>query len=100
MTPKYIFFFLGWYFLLLLEMSFLRHFPLGLFSYAPLIFLLIFLTLSETSHKYGSLIFAFVAGLALDAFSERLFGFSAILLLLFVFLLRTIIKFYVRVPIL
>lgn len=97
-SQKYIILFFSWCVLVLLQLSFFPHFPLGPFGYLPFFILLLFPALSEKHGEYGSLVFAFAAGLMLDIPSERFFGFWALLFFLVEFVLRTLLVIYIRRP--
>ena len=89
------------YFLTLLETSFLLHF--SFFGFIPdfILILVILWNLFENSNKFFSwgVFNALIGGFFLDVFSSRFFGFHIILFLVLAILIKKIIGNYVRIPI-
>lgn len=86
------------YFLVLIQTSFLVHFRiLGIIPNLSLI-LIIFWNLIEKTKSYFGLYNAFLAGFFLDVFSQRPFGFYILILLTLAIFLKFAIRKYVQIP--
>lgn len=86
------------YFLVLLQTSFLVHFNiLGVVPNLALI-LAAFWNFFEKTKNYFGLYNAFLAGFFLDIFSQRPFGFYILILLTLAIFLKFFIRKYVQVP--
>jgi len=98
MIKRFIFFLFLFYFLVLIQTSFLAHFTI--FGYVPniVIFLVIIWSLVENKRNPNGFYVAFFGGLFLDIFSSNIIGFYILILLTLVFLIKTIIKKYVWIP--
>lgn len=90
------------YFLTLIQSSFLPHFaifgPVPNLVLISIVFLFFFLSAGRQG-AFLSLIFAFVGGVFLDAFSSHFFGFYVLIALGIFIFIRQILKRYVQVPI-
>ncbi len=89
------------YFLALLQTSFLVHFNMGRWlGWTPnLIFILvIFWSLFGKSEDFLGVFNALIGGFFLDVFSNRIIGFNILILLAIVLFIKLVFKKYVRIP--
>jgi len=93
---KFIFL-ITFYFLALVQTSFLIHFNLFLLGYIFVFIIVIFVNLSEELDQREGLFIAGLGGLFLDIFSAQLFGLG-ILLFIGLAVLTKIIKNYIQIP--
>lgn len=86
------------YFLALVQSSFLVHFKI--FGWTPNIILIavIFWSIIENPKKYYVLWISLIGGFFLDVFSVRFFGFNMLLLFFVSLFFKFIFKNYVRIP--
>lgn len=84
------------YFLTLLQTSFLVHF--SIFGLVPnfVLLLVILWNFSEKTKNLTGLFAALIGGFYLDVFSNRFFGFNILILLGIVIFIKLILKRYVR----
>ena len=94
MVLKTIATFFSFYFLLLLQTSFLVHFVPFLPSLILIIVLLI--NLFEDEKKNFGMITAFIGGFFLDVFSENYIGFHILILFLLSILIKLVLKNYLQ----
>jgi rod shape-determining protein MreD len=95
---KAFFFLIFLYFIALLETSFFVHFRF--FNILPNLLLIfqILITLFEDPKGNWAFFSAILAGFFLDVFSERPIGFNIFALLFISFVLKTVLRKYVRIP--
>lgn len=86
---------LFFYTLALFQTSFLVHFP----ALNLILISTIFLNLFEKPEKNFGLISAFIGGFFLDIFSEKPIGFHILILLSLSFLIKIILRRYIRIPV-
>ncbi len=86
------------YFLVLIQTSFLVHFNiLGIVPNLVLISVVLW-NLFEKSKNYFGLYAAFIGGFFLDIFSSRFIGFYVLILFALAIFIKLIFKRYVRIP--
>ncbi len=86
------------YFLVLIQTSFLVHFNiLGIVPNLVLISVVLW-NLFEKSKNYFGLYIALIGGFFLDIFSNRLIGFYILILFALAIFLKLVFKRYVRIP--
>lgn len=98
---KLILIFLGFYFLILIQTSFLVHFNFGWrLGFLPILIIITLINFFEpTTKKSVGGYSAFFGGLFLDIFSENFFGFWIFISLVLSFFIKFIFKKHVRLPI-
>ena len=94
MILKTIVAFFSFYFLILLQTSFLVHFVSTLPNLILIIVLLI--NLFEDKKENFGMIAAFTGGFFLDIFSENYLGFHIVILFLFSILIKLVLKNYLQ----
>ena len=93
------------YILTLFQTSFLIHFNVflggGFFSWTSNLVLIsvILLTVFEKPEKNSGIFLGFCGGFFLDIFSENFIGFHILILVIIAFLIKFILRKYVRIPI-
>ncbi len=86
------------YILALLQTSFLVHFSvLGIIPNLILISV-IFINFFEDIKENNGILSAFIGGFFLDIFSENIFGFQILVLIIISCFIKLILKKYVRIP--
>ncbi len=94
-----IFFFILFYFLSLLQTSFLAHFSFWGIVPNVLVLLVIGISVFANSDSSSGLLAALGAGFFLDIFSQKPLGFSVAILFVGVLLIKTLKRTYVRIPV-
>jgi len=98
MFKKILILIIVFYFLVLIQTSFLVHFNiLGIVPNLVLISV-VFWNLFEKSKNYFGLYAALIGGLFLDIFSNRFIGFYILILFTLAIFLKIVFKRYVRIP--
>lgn len=103
MIKRILILILFFYFLVLLQTSFLVHFNLFLgwrIGFSLVLISVILINLFEKLENYSGLLSAFLGGFFLDIFSENFIGLYILILLLLAIFIKFILKRYVRIPIL
>lgn len=98
MIKKIIFLIPLFYFLVLIQTSFLVHFKI--FGIVPNLVLItvIFIALLEKPKEKLSITSAFIGGFFLDIFSENFIGFYLLICLTIVLFIKFILKKHVQIP--
>jgi len=97
---RLLFLFFCFYFLTLIQTSFLIHFNLGWqLGFLPVLFLVIFINFFEGPSENIGIPSAFLAGFFLDIFSENFIGFHILILLLVSLFIKFILKKYMQIPV-
>jgi len=86
------------YFLTLIQVSFMPHLAIYGIVFNLVLFVIVIWNILESSDKYFGLYQAIIAGFFLDIFSSHFIGYNIIILLLIAFLLKFFLKRYVRIP--
>lgn len=83
------------YFLILLQSSFLIHF--NFFNFLPnlVLIFLVFLNFFRKTNDFPDLIIAFTAGFLLDIFSNRFIGFYVLICLAIYYFIKFLVKKYI-----
>lgn len=98
---KIFIFILFFYILVLLQTSFLIHFNIflsGFLGGSLILIAIFFINLFEKTEEKSGLFLAFFGGFLLDIFSENLFGFYILILMVIAIFIKFILKRYVRAP--
>ncbi|MDP3991119.1 MAG: rod shape-determining protein MreD [Candidatus Nealsonbacteria bacterium] len=99
MLGKILILALFFYFLVLLQTSFLVHFRIFGFALNFVFIAVVLINIFEKPQKYSGMAAAFIGGLFLDIFSAGVIGFNVLILVVLAFLLKTFFKKYVRLSI-
>lgn len=100
MVKRIFILFILFYFLTLLQTSFLVHFPFFLkLPFNIVLIAVIFINLFESSEKNLGFFSAIIGGFFLDFFSDNFIGFNILILVSFSILIKFIIRRYVRIPV-
>jgi rod shape-determining protein MreD len=86
------------YFLALIQASFMPHFAIYGIVFNILLLVIIILNIFESSENYLGLYDAIIAGFFLDIFSNSFIGFNILILLTIAVLLKFFFRRYVRIP--
>jgi len=86
------------YFLALIQTSFMPHLAIYGVVFNLVLFIVILWNIFENSDNYFGLYQAIIGGFFLDIFSSHFIGYNIIILLLIAILLKFFFKRYVRVP--
>jgi rod shape-determining protein MreD len=87
------------YFLALLQTSFLVHFRVLGFIPNLIFILVIFWNFFEKSEDFLGVFNALIGGFFLDVFSDRIIGFNILILLALALFIKLVLKKHVRLPV-
>ncbi len=99
MSKKIIILVIFFYFLALLQTSFLVHFSVLGFISNLIFILVIFWNLFEKSEHFLGVFNALIGGFFLDVFSDRIIGFNILILLAIALFIKLVLRKHVRLPI-
>ena len=98
MYKKIIIFIILFYFLALIQTSFMVHFSIwGLIPNLIFLSVVIWNIFEKSNNNFG-IYQAFAAGFFLDIFSSRIIGFNIIILISLAIVIKLFLKSYVRIP--
>jgi len=97
MLKKILFFVVFFYFLAIVQTSFLVHFNIKGYTPNFILFIVILINFFEKEKKRDGIIAAFIGGFFLSVFSNKLFGLEILILVLLAIFIKLVVKKYVRV---